>query len=284
MIWLIGNCGMLGAAVENMLKLSGQDYFASDIGVDITNLAVLSSFVGQREVEWIINCSGYTNVDGAEDAVEQSFAINDHGVANIVATAKLKGARLIHISTDYVFDGKKTGGYTELDGVAPIGVYGKSKLAGEERVIKGSTQYYILRTAWLYGKNGKNFVETMLKLFSERSEISVVNDQWGTPTYAVDLAVAIGEIIGSPDAAPGIYNFSNLGRTNWYLFAKEIYAQAVKIGKIQRDVTIHAVASSEYPTKAARPANSYLLKDKFMQTFDLKIPTWEEALAAYLQE
>ena len=223
MIWLIGNKGMLGSDVERILLEMRKDYIASDMDVDITNIRELKKYVGAGEIEWIINCAAYTPVDKAEDEPEMAFKVNAEGPLNLAKIAIEKGAKLIHISTDYVFDGEKESPYTEEDTPNPTGIYGKSKLEGE-KIIKSLIQnYFILRTAWLYGKNGNNFVRTMLRLLNEKEVIKVVSDQWGSPTYTKDLADVILTIVGNKGDHYGIYHFTNEGKTNWYEFAKEIY-------------------------------------------------------------
>ncbi len=287
MIWLIGCNGMLGSDLAALFQQQQIPLLTSDLEVDITNINKLREFVKDQDLDWIINCSAYTNVDGAEDDMEKAFLINSGGVKNITQVAKEKDAALIHISTDYVFNGEQ-GNYTEDDPVDPIGVYGDSKLKGEEVLRSMWFKHYILRTAWLYGKNGKNFVTTMLNLFNSRNELTVVNDQVGSPTYTQDLAQAILTITQSPAQSSqpsyGIYNYTNEGKTTWYDFACEIYNQAKAMGKVNQEVTIKPVPSSAYPTKAKRPANSFLIKDKIKKTFQLAIPSWQDGLVRYLKE
>ena len=226
MIWLIGNKGMLGSDLEIKVRDAGIEYFASDIEIDITNIESMRKYLKDKKIKWIINCSAYTAVDKAEDEPEKAFKINSEGVLNIARLAKENNAVLIHISTDYVFDGNKEGAYTEEDKTNPVGVYGKSKLEGERNIVKALPEYFIIRTAWLYGRNGNNFVHTMLRLFSDRNELKVVQDQFGSPTNAKDLADVIVNIVKNNSDKHGIYNFTNNGRTNWYEFASTIYELA----------------------------------------------------------
>jgi dTDP-4-dehydrorhamnose reductase len=177
MIWLIGKRGMLGREVEALLDRQKRDYIATGVEVDITDIEQLKEFAANKPVSWIINCSAYTAVDKAEDEPEEAFKINADGSSNISKTAAYKNARLIHISTDYVFDGTKKGAYLETDLPNPINIYGKSKLKGETNITETTKAYFIIRTAWLYGKNGNNFVRTMLRLFKEKLEVNVVADQ-----------------------------------------------------------------------------------------------------------
>ena len=282
MIWLIGNKGMLGNDVEEVLGKNNEKYIASDIDVDITNYYELESFVRRKGIDWIINCSAYTAVDKAEDEPEKAFRINADGALNIAKIAKLKGSKLIHISTDYVFDGQKKEPYIEEDEPNPLGVYGKSKLEGERNVKSILNDYFIIRTAWLYGKNGNNFVYTMLRLFDERDEVKVVSDQFGSPTHTVDLAWLIYEITKKNSKEYGIYHFTNEGKISWYDFAKRIYDISREMGIVKREVKIIPISTNEYPTKAKRPINSYLSKEKVKKIFNLNIRSWNEALRDFL--
>ncbi len=284
MIWLIGNKGMLGSDVELLLNENRFDYLSSDIEVDITRYEHLRDFVSDKKINWIINCSAYTAVDQAEDEPDKAFQINAEGVSNIARIAKEKNTVLIHISTDYIFDGEKQGPYTEEDEPNPTGVYGKSKHQGELHIQNILKQYYIVRTAWLYGLHGNNFVYTMLKLFNEKESLKVVSDQWGSPTYTKDLAEAIIKIVNNKSNDYGIYHFTNEGRTNWYDFAKSIYTRAKEIGIITRHIDLLPVTTAEYPTKAKRPRNSYLSKDKIKSIFDIHINRWEDALNTFLNK
>ncbi len=283
LIWLVGNRGMLGAEVEILLKRHSYPYLASDLEVDITDFESLNHFTKGKFPTWIINCAAYTAVDRAEDEPEKAFAINAAGPGNLAQIARDKGARLIHISTDYVFDGTKNGAYVETDPPRPLGVYARSKYQGEVKIQANIKEYFILRTAWLYGKNGSNFVATMLKLFNERDYVTVVGDQWGSPTYAPDLAEAVLEIVRRDCMAYGIYHFTNEGLITWYDFACEIYRQALERGILTGKVSIRRITTEEYPTKAKRPKNAYLSKEKFIGTFEIIPRSWDSALADYFR-
>jgi dTDP-4-dehydrorhamnose reductase len=286
MIWLIGNKGMLGSDVEKLLKEINLKYWATGKEVDITDYKALEKFGRDKKIEWIINCSGYTQVDKAEEEAEKSFSLNQVGVRNISLFCSKRNVKLIHISTDYVFDGDKKlyDSYYEEDKPNPLGVYGKSKLAGEEEIKVILKEYYIIRTAWLYGENGSNFANTMVRLFKDRDIIKVVEDQWGSPTYTRDLAGAILKIIKNNSNQYGIYHFTNERITNWHEFAKEIYKQAKEIDLIDRnkEVKIIPIKTEEYRTKAVRPINSILSKEKIKQTFNIKIRPWNKALEEFL--
>lgn len=284
MIWLIGNRGMLGSDVEILLKRRSIMYAATDTDFDITDCGALRDFAGGRGFTLIINCSAYTAVDRAEDEPDRAFAINADGVLNIARVARENSAVLIHVSTDYVFDGEKSGAYLEDDPTGPIGVYGRSKLEGERNIASVMNEYFILRTAWLYGARGNNFVRTMLRLFGERDEVRVVADQWGSPTFTGDLAGAIMSIIEGSRKRYGIYHFTNAGRINWYEFACGIYAAGRRLGIIRRDVRIVPITTAEYPTRAKRPKNSYLSKDKIIRELGIACRDWEEALEECINE
>ena len=275
---------MLGTDVESLLRDSKLQYNGSDMELDITNIEALRAYSAGKDIEWIINCAAYTNVDKAEDERARAFRINADGVVNIAQVAQETGAQLIHISTDYVFDGKKEEAYTESDSPNPQNVYGRSKLDGERNIVETISQYFILRTAWLYGVHGNNFVHTMLRLFNERDTVKVVSDQWGSPTYTMDLAQAILTVIDSGSSEYGIYHTSNEGRTNWYEFAKAIYKGGLSRDLIKREIEILPIGSKDYPTRTVRPQNSYLSKKKFMSNFGSSLPTWQEGLKAFLNE
>jgi len=268
MMWLIGNKGMLGNDVEKLLKERGLTYWSSD-----------------REVD--INCAGYTKVDKAEEEINEAFRINKDGVRNIALFSAKRQIRLIHISTDYVLDGRKEEGavaYREDDKTYPINIYGKSKLAGEEEIKKILEKYFVIRTAWLYGLRGHNFVYTMLRLFKERDVVKVVDDQWGSPTYTADLAGAILKIVEDDSVSYGIYHFTNEGITSWYEFARAIYKKAKRLGLIEdnKKVKVQPVKTEDYPTAARRPRYSVLSKEKIKRELNLKIRDWDKALEDFL--
>jgi len=287
MIWIIGNKGMLGQELSELLSAQGIAHVGSDREVSILDPGALSAFAHDvqregRRISAIVNCAAYTAVDKAEDEPEFALALNAVGPEHIARLAQSLGARFIHISTDYVFDGKASRPYREDDPTGPTGVYGKTKAEGEKRVIAACPEAIILRTAWLYGKHGPNFVYTMLRLMRERTELGVVADQRGTPTWAYDLAKAIIAILGKEFPAPDIYHFTNEGETTWYEFAREIYVQARALGLLPHDVTIRPLTTDQYPTKAKRPAYSVLSKQKIKRTFDLSIPEWRDSLIKFL--
>ena len=290
MVWLIGNKGMLGSEVTLQCDKNRIDFVGTDREVDITDRAALTDFARtqKRAVDCIVNCSAYTAVDQAEDEPERAYALNEEGVRNIARTAKTIGAKIIHISTDYVFDGKGSVPYTEDMPVNPVGVYGATKAAGEKALCAETDAFYILRTAWLYGKYGKNFVRTIIDAMNSRDEVKVVADQFGTPTYAKDLASVIVRIIQSNadgNRVPfGIYHYTGLGQTSWYEFTLEIQKQAFRRGLLTHDCSVRPCTTADYPTKAQRPAYSVLSKDKIQCALGLHLPAWEDSLASFLDD
>jgi dTDP-4-dehydrorhamnose reductase len=283
---------MLGTEILTLLEKSGIPFFGTDREVDITDMAALTEahakLAEKRPVKWIINCAAYTEVDKAEDDVEACRALNEQGAANIAVLANNTGAGLVHLSTDYVFDGKGNRPYREDDATAPTGVYGLTKRNGEIALLKNNPRSYIIRTAWLYGKNGRNFVHTMLRLMNERDEVKVVNDQHGSPTWTFDLASMILTLIKTVDSGKdvpfGIYHFTNEGEITWFDFAKEIYKQGRKRGSITKDCAVNPCASDEYPVKARRPVYSVLDKGKIKAALKIKIPAWDKSLKEFIKK
>lgn len=281
MICVIGNRGMLGSDVCRELETRGLSIVGTDQEVDITDPAAIQELVKDRDVRWIVNCAAYTAVDRAEEEPDAAFSLNAEAVGNIAELAERIGSTLIHISTDYVFNGQGDEPYGEDDPVDPLGVYGRSKAAGEKLALDRCSKTYIVRTAWLYGSNGNNFVFTMLKLMKERTSLKVVNDQVGSPTYTAHLAAAIASIIQSPVNRCGIYHYTNEGQTTWFEFAKEIQRVAIAKGLITDACVIQSCTTKEFPTKTARPSYSVLSKDKIKRVFGISIPDWQDALAEF---
>ena len=280
-VLVTGASGQLGTELRMVHNsLEGCRFFFTDIELDITDADAVISFVAQNHIDIIVNCAAYTNVDKAEDDFERADLINHKGVANLACAAKQAGASLIHISTDYVFGGGGNVPYTEQMPVAPLGVYGVTKLSGEnaiKSVMGEDGDYVILRTAWLYSPYGNNFMKTMLRLTAERDSINVVFDQVGTPTYAADLAQVILGCIRS-NKLQGIYHFSNEGVCSWYDFALEI---AKLCG--HNNCKISPCHSDEFPSKVRRPSYSVLDKTKIKQALGIEIPHWKESLERCLE-
>ena len=272
MILITGGNGQLGTELSKLLP----DAIHTDAKeLDITNEQAVFNFVKSHNVDTIINCAAYTAVDNAEDDIALATKINVDGPKNLTKT----GAKIIHISTDYVFDGKGYKPYTPDDVANPISVYGKTKLAGENAVSENAKIYAIIRTAWLYSPYGKNFVKTMRTLGETKESINVVCDQIGTPTYAGDLAEAIVKIIPQlTKENSGIYHFTNEGVCSWYDFATEI------MEKSELKCKVNPILSSAYPTKATRPFYSVLDKSKIKETFGIEIFHWKKGLEKCLKQ
>jgi len=289
MIWLIGNKGMLGTELALLLEQQGIPYIGTDRELSILDPAALRDFARGKNISWIINCAAYTAVDKAEDDVELCTALNAVGPENLGRLAASIGASVLHISTDYVFSGSPylekglERPYREDDPTDPTGVYGKTKAEGEARLRSACANSIILRTAWLYGQHGPNFVFTMLRLMKERERIGVVADQKGSPTWAYDLAGAIISIVRAAKPAYGIYHYTNLGETTWYDFAREIHRLGRRYGILERDCEITPLTTDQYPTKARRPAYSVLSKERIITDYHLAIPAWQESLEHFIQ-
>ena len=275
-ILITGARGQLGSSLRQLGSVSPNNYLATDVAeLDITDAGAVLRAVREQGIDVIVNCAAYTDVERAEDDEPTAELLNHKAAGNLAAAAKATGATLFHVSTDYVFDGTAHTPYTEDGTPSPLGAYGRTKLAGERAVMASGCRYLIFRTAWLYSEYGNNFLKTMLRLTSERDTLQVVFDQIGTPTYAGDLALALFSIIESERYAgnEGVYHFTDEGVCSWYDFATEIAAAA---GHDKcRIIPCH---TSEFPTKATRPAYSVLDKTKFKETFRMDIPHWREAM------
>ena len=283
MIWLIGCKGMLGTEIARQLSENKMNFVGTDIDVDITNPQALSEFANGKDISYIINCSAYTAVDKAESDAEFAKKLNEDGPRNISKLANQIHAKMVHISTDYVFDGTGNVPYTEDTPVAPIGVYGKTKAAGEDAVRQNLKEYYIIRIAWLYGWAGKNFVYTMIKAMNTHDSVKVVNDQKGSPTFAGDLASVIIKIINKNDVPYGTYHCTDLGKITWWDFTNEIKKIGVEKGIItNKECVVNPCTTDDYPTPAKRPAYSVLSKDKIQKTLNIKLPEWKESLKKFM--
>ena len=240
--------------------------------LDITNLAQLDAFIEAEGVSHIVNCAAYTAVDKAEDDEANATKVNVDAVRNLGIVAKKYGAKIVHVSTDYVFDGCGHKPYTEGMSVCPTNVYGRTKLAGEEALVAECDDAIIIRTSWLYSSYGNNFVKTMLRLGRERDELNVIFDQVGTPTYAADLAQTILTIIADKEWVSGVYHFSNEGVCSWYDFTIMIH----KLSGIE--CKVNPIESSAYPVRTPRPHYSVLNKTKIKTTFSIEVPYWVDSL------
>jgi dTDP-4-dehydrorhamnose reductase len=283
-ILITGAKGQLGNELQLLFpQYQSFNFFATDVDtLDLCNKKAVEDFTGQNGIHYIVNCAAYTAVDKAEDEVELCYKINRDAVRNLAEAARGK-AKIIHVSTDYVFDGTANIPYRESDKTHPQSVYGKSKEAGERVLLEVNPESIIIRTAWLYSSFGNNFVKTMIRLGKERDSLNVVNDQTGTPTYAADLAKAILDIIVFSEKtqtfASGIYHYSNEGITTWFDFTKKIF----QLSGIE-NCRLNPIPTSGYPTKATRPMYSVLDKTKIKKTFAIFIPEWEESLRKCLSK
>jgi dTDP-4-dehydrorhamnose reductase len=276
---------MLGTEVVRLLTEQGIELVATDLDLDITSAQAVNDFVSLHAPDWIINCAAYTAVDRAEDEEELAHTINAVGPENLARAAAAQSlTRLIHVSTDYVFDGHATEPIPEDTEPNPVGAYGRTKAAGERAVMHACASHVIVRTAWLYGVHGKSFVSTMLRLMGERDELSVVSDQRGSPTYAVDLADALVRFVVSDSRAYGLYHYTNAGETSWHGFALAIQEEARTRGLLDRAIPVHAIGTEEYPTKAVRPAYSVLAKERIRESLGLEIPDWRDGLRRYFDQ
>jgi dTDP-4-dehydrorhamnose reductase len=285
---VVGSGGMLGWEVVESLKSAGHKVAALDIPlIDITKRESIRSVLGGiGSPVLLMNCAAYTAVDKAESEPEAAFAVNRDGPANLADECERLGIPLIHISTDYVFNGKSNRPYLEEDAADPLNVYGLSKWEGEEAVRSRLARHLIVRTSWLYGSRGQNFVKTMLKLGKEREELKVVSDQYGCPTWSFDLAgclVRIGEraLAGSEEVPWGTYHFCGEGITTWYHFALAILDEARRRESV-RIAVVSPVPSSSYPTVAARPMYSALDCGKIEASLGIAPPPWEKSLAGLM--
>ncbi|WP_044401318.1 dTDP-4-dehydrorhamnose reductase [Lacinutrix sp. Hel_I_90] len=271
---VLGAKGQLGLCIQELSNAyPGLDFlFLDSKALDVSSAKQVETLFKSTPFDYCINCAAYTAVDKAEDEKELAYKINTLGVKFLAESCKKHQVTLIHISTDFVFDGKSTMPYKEEDKENPLGVYGASKLAGEKEIAIHLKNYFIIRTSWLYSVHGSNFVKTMLKLAKGRKELSIVNDQKGTPTNAHDLAGVILKIINSNASSYGVYHYSNLGHATWFEFAKAIFEMT------HTKIKVNPVDSSQFRTKAERPKYSILDKTKIMNTFGIEIPAWEESL------
>jgi dTDP-4-dehydrorhamnose reductase len=283
-VMITGAYGQLGTCLKEMsasyseLMIDLTDYDT----LDITDRDAVSKYLGNSRPDFVVNCAAYTAVDKAENDHDAAHRLNALGPENLSLGCRQTGARLIHISTDYVFDGSSNTPYSETHSPNPKSVYGKTKLAGERLVLKQLPESVIIRTSWLYSAHGNNFVKTMIRLGQERDLLKVVFDQTGTPTYAGDLAKAILKIISvsikdNDSWNPGVYHFSNLGVCSWYDFAVETHKCTSITCKVE------PILSSAFPTVAPRPSYSVLDKSKIQATYGLEIPYWRDSLMKCIQ-
>jgi dTDP-4-dehydrorhamnose reductase len=279
-ILVTGSNGQLGSELKELAPLYPQYKFCF---FSRTELAIESSEEVERAFallrpDYVLNCAAYTAVDKAEAEKEQALAVNAEAVGLLAKTAKKYGAKFLHVSTDYVFDGESETPLTEEQPVAPVNFYGETKRRGEEEALKENEESIIIRTSWVYSFYGKNFVKTMMRLMAERESVGVVADQIGSPTYAADLAKAILQIVESGNWKPGIYHYSNDGVISWAQFAQEIATL------LNSSCTVNFITTEQFPTPAKRPRYSVLDKSKIVSTYGVPLIPWQESLQSCMQK
>lgn len=280
-VLVTGSRGQLGRELEKVSGLFPDlNLHLTDLPeLDVTSRQDLENFLSANRIDCLVNCAAYTAVDKAETDITKATRLNAEAPALLAEMAARFDLKLIHISTDYVYECSYTRPITETDNTIPLSVYGKTKLAGDHAILQSSADAIILRTSWLYSGFGHNFVKTIIRLAKEKDEIKVVNDQYGTPTWAADLAHCILYIIDNYNiSGREIYNYSNEGICSWYEFAKAI------VGLLKSECRVIPVSSAEYPQIALRPANSVLDKSKIKLAFQISIPTWEISLERCLND
>ncbi|ADO58765.1 dTDP-4-dehydrorhamnose reductase [Paenibacillus polymyxa] len=282
-ILVTGASGQLGKDVVNVFQGQGHDVWGYDREqLDITDLEQVVKIVGQYQPNAIIHCAAYTAVDAAESDIDTAYQVNATGTRNMALAAEKTGAKLVYISTDYVFDGTAEGLYHEYDNTNPQSIYGKSKRAGEVLTQTLSSRYFIVRTSWVYGLHGNNFVKTMLKLGQEKPNLQVVNDQKGSPTYTVDLARFLAELIQTEKY--GIYHASNSGSCTWYEFTQAILQDAAELFAVKITANVEPCSTEQFPRPAARPRNSVLEHIAIRSNGFHVLQDWRKGLRDFLQE
>ena len=279
-IIVVGGKGQLGQCLQEKVNNASENYtftFLGSADFDITSAEQTAAVFEKYNPEYCINCAAYTAVDQAEEDQQNAFEINEYAVKRLAENCLKYNTTLIHISTDFVFNGDSSIPLTEDLATNPVNVYGLSKLKGEQEIGNLLEQYYIIRTSWLYSEKANNFVKTMLKLSQSRSELTVIYDQVGTPTYAMDLAEVILKVIQDDPKAYGLYHYSNEGVASWYDFAKAVFEFA------EVDMKVLPVASSAFVTKAKRPHYSVLDKSKIKSALGIEIPYWRDSLNRCVQ-
>lgn len=279
-ILVTGGNGQLATCIKDLAKdLEGLNFIYVDLDeLDITKSKDVNSFFESENISFCVNCAAYTAVDRAETDKDNAVNVNIRGAAILAEACKVKNAGLIQISTDFVFDGKKSSPYLEEDSTEPLGVYGMTKLKGEQEVMRLLPNSFIIRTSWLYSEHGQNFLKTMLRLGSDRDNLSVVADQIGTPTYAGDLAKVIINIITEDFKGFGTYHYSNEGVASWFDFAKAIFDES------KTNIKLLPIITDAYPTPARRPTFSVMDKTKIKKELKIEIPYWRDSMRKCLEK
>jgi dTDP-4-dehydrorhamnose reductase len=279
-ILLLGGSGILGSEILAQLQSESFHYVApTSVDLDIRDRNQVTKFVSNLKPTWIINCAAWTNVEGAESQFQEAMELNSHAVENIGAAATEFMSRMIHISTDYVFDGTSPVPYLETNPTNPINAYGKSKLEGEQKLRENlENDSFVIRTSWLYGKNGKNFVKTIIRKALAEENCIVVGDQFGAPTYSRDLAAGIVKLMKNP-ISPGTYHYSNLGEASWHEFARTIYEMTGRDSNL-----VGMSVTTDIEQRTPRPKYSVLSKEKWLGTKVSRIPDWKTSLELALPE
>lgn len=279
-ILVTGSNGQLGAEMKELVPFY-PDYrfcFFSRLQLPIDNAEEVERVFARLHPQYVINCAAYTAVDKAETEKEEALAVNARAVGLLAKAARQQGAKFIHISTDYVFNGESETPLKEDHPVSPVNFYGESKLQGEREALQENSDSIVIRTSWVYSYYGKNFVKTMLRLMAEKDSISVVADQWGSPTYAADLARTIMQVVESGRWQPGIYHFSNDGVINWAQFAQEIARQTASACQV------NSITTDQYPTPARRPRYSVMDKSKIATAYNIPLRPWQDSLHECLEK
>jgi len=283
MIWLLGKSGMLGNHLCIELAYSGLEHVSTGREYDITKLDEIREFADDKKFNWIINCTGYTDVDKAESEPQKCFDINSIGAENLAKLAKEIDAKLIHFSSNYIFTGDSQIPYKETDLPSPISTYGSSKLEAELAVKDITDRHFIIRSSWMYGLSGSNFVINMIKMFTEKEELKIISDSIGSPTFAKNLAENIAHLISDGSEKYGTYHYSDQGETSWYKFAEKIAELAIEYKIIDKIPKIIPVLSKEFRTKAKRPEYAVLNTYKIRKELNFPIKPWEVNLRRFFQ-
>ena len=288
-VLITGAQGQVGKELSLIAMEKGFDVVAAGrADLDITQFENVENYINKIQPDIVINAAAHTAVDKAEGEQDLAFSINSDGAKNIALACAKQNIPLLHISTDYVFDGSKVEAYNENDDVSPLGVYGTSKWQGEEAIRQNLTQHIILRVAWVFGAQGNNFVKTMLRLGQDRDELNVVADQFGGPSPAKNIAQTLITLVEqfqkNKSLDWGTYHYCGSEKTTWYDFAVEIFEQAFELGILNKKIKVNPITTAEYPTPAKRPSNSMLDCSKLAVTFGIEMPKWKDALKHVLIE